>query len=81
MLVYQHGGKKKFLDAFDIIVSFPKELEIHDTDQIISLLKDFPRTNKRVADIFERLFQRNPSKYYELKTEWLDGVSNSNRRD
>jgi len=74
MLVYKQGSRKQFLDAFDIIISLPKELEIHDTDQVISLLKGFPKTNKRVADIFERLFQRNPSKYYELKTEWFGGI-------
>lgn len=71
MLVYNQGGKKKFLDAFDVITSFPKELEIHDTDKVVSLLQNFPKTSKKVKVIVNRLFQKNPSRYYKLKKRWL----------
>ncbi len=71
LLVYQQGSKKEFLDAFDIITSFPKELEIHDSPNIVSLLGNFSKKNKRVKSIVERLFQRNQIKYYDLRNEWF----------
>ncbi|MCK4355126.1 hypothetical protein KAW43_02100 [Candidatus Parcubacteria bacterium] len=69
ILFDQQGDKQKFLDAFDLITQFPKELEIHDSDKIISLLRDFPKTNKQVKKIVVRLFQRNPVRYYEFKKQ------------
>jgi len=71
LLVHQQGSKKEFLDAFDIITSFPKELEIHDSSNVVSLLQNFPKTDKQVKTIVARLFQRNPIKYYELRNEWF----------
>jgi len=72
ILIHQEAGKDKFLNAFGIITSFPKELEIYDTDKIISLLDKFPKSNKTVQTIVSRLFEKNPSKYYELRNKWLD---------
>jgi len=71
LLMHQQLGKDKFLEAFDIITQFPKELEIHASDKIISLLDEFPKTNKTVKAIVGRLFEKNPSKYYELRNKWL----------
>lgn len=70
LLVYQEMGKDKFLESFDIISQFPKELEIHISDKIISLLKKFPKSNKMVQAIVNRLFQRNSSKYYKFKNQF-----------
>lgn len=72
LLIHQKLGKDKFLEAFDIITQFPKELEIHASDKIISLLDGFPKTNKTVKAIVGRLFEKDPSKYYELRNSWLN---------
>ncbi len=71
VLIYQQGDKKKFLRALDIITSFPKELNIHDSDIIISLLKTFSKSNKTAKKIVTQLFERNPSRYYKLRDEWF----------
>jgi len=70
-LIYQQGGKQKFLRAFDIITSFPKELNIHDSDIVIALLKKFTKSNETTKGIVTRLFERNPSRYYKLRDEWF----------
>ncbi|MFH1456692.1 MAG: hypothetical protein ABIF17_01095, partial [Patescibacteria group bacterium] len=71
LLIDQELGKDKFLETFDIISKFPKELEIHDSDKIVSLLEKFPKTNQIVKEIIERLFEKNPSKYYKPRKNWL----------
>jgi len=70
LLIHEQGSKQKFLDAFDLITQFPKELEIHDSDKIISLLRDFSKTNKQVKKIIARLFERNPIKYHNFKNQF-----------
>lgn len=72
ILIHQELGKDKFLEAFDMITQSPKELEIHASDKIVSLLEEFPKTNKIVKVIVGRLFEKNPSKYYELKNKWTN---------
>jgi len=66
LLIHENLGKNKFLEAFDIITQFPKELEIHASDKIVSLLEEFPKINKTAKAIIGRLFEKNPSKYYKL---------------
>jgi hypothetical protein len=70
-LIYDKAGKNKFLEALDIITQFPKEVDLNIKDNIISLLGEFPKTNKTVKKIIARLFEKNPSKYYDLRNKWL----------
>jgi len=70
-LIYEQGGEEKFLEAFDIITSFPRELQIYDSDKVISLLKKCPKTSEKTRKIVNRLFKRNPSKYYDLRHKWI----------
>ncbi len=69
-LIYNHGNKKEFLDALEIIVNFPKEMDIHATEDIIALLEKFSNKNKQVKNIINKLFEKNPSKYYEFKRQY-----------
>jgi len=71
VFLHQQGGTQKFLKAFDIITCFPKELEIQDSGEIISLLKSVSKSNKIAKKIVVRLFERNPSRYYTLRDEWF----------
>lgn len=66
-LINEEAGKEKFIEAAQIIFSFPKQLEIHESDKIISILKEFPKSDKRVKKIFNYLVDKNPSKYWGLK--------------
>jgi len=68
--VFEQGSPKKFLDAFGIIVFFPKEMEIYDSE-VISLLERVSKSNKDAKNIVKQLFDRNPSKYYELQKKWF----------
>jgi len=71
MLIYQQGSKQKFLEAFGLLVTFPKEVDIHESDEVVSLLNKFSKPNKKARAIVDRLFERNPSKYYELRKQWF----------
>lgn len=71
MFVYNELGKNKFLEALDIITQFPKEIDLNVNDNIVLLLDKFPKTNKKVKGIIARLFEKNPSKYYDLRNKWL----------
>jgi DNA helicase HerA-like ATPase len=77
MLIYNKLGKNKFLEALDIITQFPKEVDFNVNDNIISLLDEFPKTNKIVKQIVARLFEKNPSKYYDLRNKWLGNGNKS----
>ncbi|KKS13250.1 MAG: hypothetical protein UU67_C0028G0005 [Candidatus Daviesbacteria bacterium GW2011_GWB1_41_5] len=81
LLIHQELGKDKFLEAFDIITQFPKELEVHASDKIVSLLEEFPKTNKTAKAIIGRLFEKNPSKYYELKNKWTNKILEDNKKN
>jgi hypothetical protein len=76
MLIYNELGKNKFLEALDIITQFPKEVDLNVNDNIILLLDKFPETNQTVEGIVDRLFEKNPSKYYELKNKCLNNGVN-----
>lgn len=69
--IYQQEGKTKFLNALDIVISFPREMGIHESASILSRLDDFPKSNRRVKAIVGELFKKNPTKYYELRNKWL----------
>ncbi len=71
MLIYQQGSKQKFLEAFGLLVTFRKEVDIHESDEVVALLNRFSKTNKKARAIVDRLFKRNPSKYYELRKQWF----------
>lgn len=71
MFVYNEIGKNKFLEALDIITQFPREVDFNVNDNIISLLDKFSKTSKTIKGIVTRLFEKNPSKYYELRNKWL----------
>ena len=70
-LIYNHKNKNEFLNALEIIVNFPKGIDIHESEAIIPLLEKFPKTNKQVKSIINKLFERNPAKYYEFRKKYL----------
>lgn len=71
-IILDKKGEEDFLKLFDFLLEYPKEVLIaNDLDIAADRLKEMPETNKTVGRIFNKLVERNPSKYYEMKKEWL----------
>jgi hypothetical protein len=73
-LVEERKGIKNFLEDFDYLASFPKELLLGDFKALIPLLTKEAKTNKIVRDIFDRLIQREDRDsiaFFEAKNKWL----------
>lgn len=67
------GEEEKFLNSFEFLTQYPPEVSIgEDIGKAVEALKEFPKDNKRVERIFDKLIERNP-KYYDDKQEWLKG--------
>ena len=54
------------MEAAKIIFSFPNEVDLHESEKIISVIASFPKTNKDAEAIIKTLIERNPSKYWDL---------------
>jgi len=71
-IILDKKGEEDFLKWFEFLLEYPKEVLIaNDLDITAEKLKKIPKTNKAVGRIFDKLVERNPSKYYEMKKEWL----------
>lgn len=70
--IFKEEGKKKFLEVFEILVSFPESIEISETEEIVSLLDNFSKGNKKAKNIVKLLYKRNSIKYHKLKEQWFD---------
>ncbi|MHB8280863.1 MAG: hypothetical protein ACYDIA_24965 [Candidatus Humimicrobiaceae bacterium] len=72
-IILDKKDEKDFLKWFEFLLEYPKEVLIaNDLDIAAEKLKKIPKTNKAVGRIFDKLVERNPSKYYEMKKEWLN---------
>ena len=60
-------GKNKFMQAAKIFFSFPKELELHETANLVSIIQQLKKTDKDADIIFKIFKDKNPSKYWDLK--------------
>jgi len=70
MVVKEKGGVKEFLDSFEFLVSYPKEVNIGDINKAVKILQNLPSEyNQRVEEIFNRLIERDPS-FYDVKETW-----------
>ncbi|MHB8279497.1 MAG: hypothetical protein ACYDIA_17865 [Candidatus Humimicrobiaceae bacterium] len=71
-IILEKKGEKDFLKWFEFLLEYPKEVAIaNDLNAAVDKLKKFPKTNKAVTSIFDKLIERNPSRYYDMKKEWL----------
>lgn len=68
--IYKEKGKASFLDAFEYLSEYPKEVYLGDIGKAVEILKKFPKSNKRVEKIFTNLIERD-SKFYTVKQAWL----------
>lgn len=69
--IYRKLGNIAFLEAFDYLVNYPLEADIGSVAELVNVLKKFPKNNRQVENIFNRLIERNPI-YFDAKQEWLN---------
>jgi hypothetical protein len=65
-LVNEKMGKDKFMEVAKIFFSFPNEIDLHETDAIVSAVNELSKSDKDAKKIIKNLFNRNPSKYWKL---------------
>ena len=68
-LVYEKFGKEKFMETAKIFFSFPKELDLNESSQLISTLQELAKTDQEAKAILQGLLDKSPSKYWYLKDE------------
>jgi len=66
-LIHEKLDQDKFMQAAKIFFSFPKELELHETTSLVSIIQQLTKTDKDAKDIIKYLKDKNPSKYWDLK--------------
>jgi hypothetical protein len=66
-LVYEKSGQDKFMQAAKIFFSFPKDLELNETTNLVSIIQKIAKKDKSAKTIIKTLIDKNPSKYWSLK--------------
>lgn len=74
LLVNQEKGERQFLDDFEFLSSYPKQVDIGGIKEAVDLLKKISTPNEQVERIFNNLIERNTS-FYDDKQEWLKQAS------
>lgn len=70
MGIKKRGVIKKFLDSFEFLLDYPKEVNIGDVNKAAEALQSLPdRYNRRVDKILGALIERNPN-FYDAKEAW-----------
>jgi len=70
MVIKERGGVKEFLDSFEFLVDYPKEVNIGDINKAVEVLQNLPsKYNQRVEKIFNEIIKRNPS-FYDVREAW-----------
>ena len=66
-----HGGDDKFLESLGLILAKPGAYAVWRLDSALTNLKSFPKGNKKVNKLFDKLIEMN-SRYFTDKQEWLN---------
>ncbi|MDO8511770.1 MAG: hypothetical protein Q7S57_00715 [bacterium] len=66
-LLHDNFGKDKFMEAVKIFFSFPRDLELHESDKLVEIIKQYVATDKDAQDIIKKLRDKNPGKYWTSK--------------
>lgn len=69
-LINKEFGTEKFMQAAKIFFSFPKEFELYETDEVVTVINELAKNkNKDAVKIMVTLKERNPSKYWGLRSK------------
>jgi len=66
-LIHEKLGQDKFMQSAKIFFYFPKELDLHETANLVSIIQELAKTDKDAKAIIKILIDKNPSKYWSLK--------------
>lgn len=69
--VYAHAGKEAFLESFEFLCDYPSGLNLGEIRPAVDLLKGFPKGDKKVETIFNKLIEHG-SLFYNDKQAWLE---------
>ena len=70
--VKEKGRVKEFLDSFEFLLDYPKELIIGDINEVVNILERVPKRKRyieQVSRIFNKLIARNPN-FYDIREKW-----------
>jgi len=65
-LIYNNFGQQKFMQAAKVFFNFPKECELYESEELVSVIQNLAKTDKDAKQIIKILIDRNPSKYWDL---------------
>lgn len=68
-ILVQIEDDNKFLEAFNILVHYPEEVEIGQIDNAVQRLEKICKNRKIVEEIFEHLIRRN-IRFVDFKQRW-----------
>lgn len=66
-LVHEKMSQDKFMQAATIFFTFPKELDLNETANLVSIIQKLENKNQEAKTIIKNLIEKNPSKYWSLK--------------
>jgi len=66
-LVYEKLGKDEFIEAASLAFSFPDGIDLHESVNLVSIIQDIAKKDKRAEKFIKVLKRKNPSKYWDLK--------------
>jgi hypothetical protein len=64
-LIYKNFDQPKFMQAAKVFFNFPKECELYESDELVSVIKGLATTDNDAKGIMKILIDRNPSKYWD----------------
>lgn len=68
-VVYKKAGEDDFIEWFKFLSDYPEGVNLGELKPAVEILKSFPKKNKLVGEIFEKLL-KNDTKYYNDREEW-----------
>ena len=73
--IFKKFGEMEFLNCFTLLLTFPKELNIN-VCKSARLLEKIDKQNKKAQRIVAQLFERDPSRYNNLRLSWNENNLN-----
>ena len=67
-LIHEKMDHEKFMKAAKIFFSFPEGVDFNESAILVSIIEKSTDTNDDAKKIIKMLIDRNPSKYWKLKS-------------
>lgn len=70
--IKENDGVNEFLDSFEFLLDYPKEVIIGDINEVVKILERLPKRKRyieQVNGIFNKLITRNSS-FYDIREKW-----------